>query len=194
MALLGVAAIAFASVLFMRGRPHSVGLQSPGPVPVLPSLSPLPTATPSQASLFVDVEGKVAHPGLEQMTRGARVADALAAAGGALHGVDTTSLNLARSLVDGEQIRVGLPGSVVPPSQPVSAPGSATSQSEGPRVALNTATLAQLDGLPGVGPVTAQHILDWRSQHGPFTSVEQLQEVTGIGPSLYAKLSPLVTV
>jgi competence protein ComEA len=154
---------------------------------------------PSAASapLVVDVEGKVAHPGVVRVPTGSRVIDALAAAGGALPGANTTSLDLARPLVDGEQLRVDLPGVAVGPAAvatgaPTTASG--TSGSGGPRVNLNTATIAALDVLPGVGPVTAQHILDWREQHGRFTSIAQLQEVPGIGPATYTRLAPLVTV
>jgi competence protein ComEA len=138
------------------------------------------------AVVVVDVVGKVRHPGLVRLPPGARVADAIAAAGGALPRTDLTGLNLARVVVDGEQIAVGVPGAVDP------AP-SGSAHPAGP-VNLNQATLEQLEALPGVGPVLGQRILDWRSQHGRFASVEQLREVSGIGPATFARLRDLVTV
>ena len=127
-------------------------------------------------------------------TPGARVADVVAAAGGALPGVDLTSLNLARQVTDGEQILVGVPGSApLPPGTPSGAitPGTATASGQ---VDLNTATLAQLEELPGVGPVLAQRILDWRTEHGRFTSVDELQEVTGVGEKKFESLKAHVRV
>ena len=196
-AIVGLCATAFAVALYVRGRPHEVAVTAP-PVAV-PSLSPLATVMPSAAGdvLVVDVEGKVARPGVVRVPTGSRVIDALTAAGGALPGANTTSLDLARPLVDGEQLRVDLPGVAVGPAAVITAvppSASGTSESGGSRVNLNTATIAALDVLPGVGPVTAQHILDWRAQHGRFASVAQLQEVSGIGPATYARLAPLVTV
>jgi competence protein ComEA len=135
--------------------------------------------------VVVDVAGRVRHAGLVTLPAGSRVADAIRAAGGARPGTDLTSLNLARKLVDGEQILVGVPGAAV-----------ATSGSPGPAnpVNLNTATASELDQLPGVGPVLAQRIVDWRTAHGGFTSVSQLRQVTGIGDSKFADLQPLVRV
>jgi competence protein ComEA len=119
------------------------------------------------------------------------VADVVALAGGALPGVDLTGLNLARQVVDGEQVLVGIPGGT-----PLSTPGTATSA--GPsgtaQVDLNTATVAQLEGLPGVGPVLAQRIVDWRTEHGRFSSVDELQEVTGVGQKKFESLKPHVHV
>ena len=189
-AVLGALGIVFATVLFFRGRPHPANLPEPGPVPSLPAISPLPTAS-APDEVLVDVEGKVRHPGVVRLPRGSRVQAALQAAGGPQPGIDTSALNLARVVADGEQLRVGLPP--LPDGAPT-APTADASGGVGAPVNLNTASVADLDALPGVGPVTAQHILDWRSQHGRFTSVEQLQEVSGIGPATYAKLAPLVTV
>jgi competence protein ComEA len=110
---------------------------------------------------------------------------ALPISGGALPDADLTTLNLARPLVDGEQVRVGLP----PPPGGVADPAGGTPA--GP-IDLNTATAAQLDALPGVGAVTAQRIVDWRVRHGRFRDVEQLQDVEGIGPGRYASLRELV--
>lgn len=197
--VLALVGVAFAGVLLLRGRPHAVAVESPASptsvpsMPSMPSLSPLATAT-APVEVLVDVEGKVARPGVVRLPRGSRVQDALAAAGGALAGADISALNRAQVLIDGEQLRVGLPGvPIVNPAGGTGEPGGTNPANSAP-VDLNTASVAQLDALPGVGPVTAQHIVDWRTQHGRFTAVEQLQEVSGIGPATYAALAPLVTV
>ncbi|WP_232247657.1 ComEA family DNA-binding protein [Kitasatospora azatica] len=135
--------------------------------------------------MVVDVAGRVAHPGLLTLPAGSRVADALRAAGGTQAGVDTDGLNLARVLVDGEQVLVGAPA---PP-----AGGSAAPTPRGP-VSINHATLDQLDALPGIGPVLARHILDFRTQHGLFHSLEQLRQISGIGDRKYSELKPLLTL
>ncbi|WP_182523759.1 ComEA family DNA-binding protein [Nocardioides dongkuii] len=143
-------------------------------------------------TVTVDVAGKVRRPGIAVLDAGSRVVDALEAAGGARHGADLSGLNLARVLVDGEQVLVGvaapsLPAAVAPSGAPPAAPG-------GPLVDLNTATTVQLETLPEVGPVTAQAIIAWRDQHGGFTAVEELLEVDGIGAATLATIAPHVTV
>lgn len=150
--------------------------------------------------VVVHVVGQVNRPGLVQLRQGARVADAITAAGGALRGADLSVLNLARLVQDGEQIRVPKPGeSPVPPGAAASGardgtgPRSGSGGSGGP-VSLNTADAAALDSLPGVGPVLAQRIVDWRTEHGRFTSVDELGEVSGIGDKLMAQLRPKVTL
>lgn len=153
--------------------------------PPLPSATPMAESTTPSPNVVVDVAGKVARPGLHTLPDGSRVADALAASGGALPGADTSSLNLARRLVDGEQVHVGVPA---PPPQ---SPADPTKPAP---VDLNTATPDQLDTLPGVGEVTAQRIVAWRTDHGRFTRVDQLRQVEGIGPTRYEKLKNLVTV
>ncbi len=147
-------------------------------------------------TVVVDVAGKVRSPGLVTLPEGSRVADALEEAGGPRPGVDLTTLNLARPLVDGEQLLVGLAPAVWPPPEvgtptPGSVPGEPGAV---PLVDLNTATLEQLDTLPGIGPVTGQAILDWRAANGSFTSVDELLEVDGIGDATLADLRDLVTV
>lgn len=151
-----------------------------------------PRAT-GDATVIVDVAGKVRHPGIVTLPLGSRVVDALKAVGGARASVDLTSLNLARELVDGEQLLVGLapPPHVPPPTG--SVPGATATAPVG-LVNLNTATIVELDTLPGVGPVTAQAILDWRVEHGSFSSVDELLEVDGIGEATLADLRDLVTV
>lgn len=155
--------------------------------------SPPGSACAAPGSVVVDVAGKVRRPGVYTLPTSARVVDAVRAAGGALPGVSVAALNLAAHLSDGQQISVG-----VTPAAPVgTAPGSSPPTGgtvAGAPVNLNTAGLEQLEALPGVGPVLAQHILDWRTEHGGFTSVDQLQQVSGIGDAKYATLKPLVTV
>jgi competence protein ComEA len=129
---------------------------------------------------------------------GARVVDAIAQAGGVLTGTDTSGLALARRLLDGEQILVdGRPGPAPPPALgPGAGTGAAGSPAGAPGtpVNLNTATAEALDGLPGVGPVLAQRIVEWRRAHGGFTSPRQLGEVTGVGDRRLDDLLPLITV
>ena len=136
-------------------------------------------------AVVVDVAGRVAHPGLRSLPGGSRVADAIKAAGGAQAGVDTDELNLARILVDGEQILVGAPS---PP------PGQTGTSSRRAPISLNRATLEQLDALPGVGPVLAQHIIDFRGSHAGFRSLDQLRQISGIGDRKLAELKPLLTL
>lgn len=193
------------------------------PVPPLPAAAPIalsaddPAAAPPPDStvtgaepaepaepteLVVSVVGLVQRAGLVRLAPGARVADAIGAAGGPLAGADLTGINLAQRLADGDQVRVGAAGDGPPPtgSATVSgggdrpaAPGD-TGPAAGAPVDLNTATEADLDALPGVGPVTAQAIIVWRETNGRFTDVEQLAEVDGIGPARLARLRALVRV
>ncbi|MEU9209518.1 ComEA family DNA-binding protein [Streptomyces sp. NPDC048415] len=150
--------------------------------------------------LVVDVSGKVRSPGLQRLPAGSRVADALRAAGGVRPGTNTDGLNRARLLVDGEQILVGAPASVTGPGTSGTGPvgagggtgGSAAGAAPSAPVPLNTATVDQLDSLPGVGPVLAQHIIAYRTQHGGFRSVDELREVNGIGDRRFADLRNLV--
>ena len=144
----------------------------------------------------VDVEGKVRRPGIVVVPAGSRVTDALAAAGGVPHHRALGGLNLAAVLVDGQQIVVGGPasGSGTSGTTLAAGPGTSGGTSAGALVNLNTASADELDTLPGVGPVTAQSILEWREQNGGFTSVQELLEVDGIGPATLAKLTPHVTV
>jgi competence protein ComEA len=154
-----------------------------------PSVSPSDSASPA-GTLVVDVAGKVRRPGIATLPAGSRVVDALEAAGGARRGVDIGSLNLARLLVDGEQIVVGIPA---PPGTAASA-AAAPGASPGPLVDINTADQAALESLPGVGPVTAEAILRWRTENGAFTAVDELLEVSGIGEATLAEMAPFVTL
>ncbi|RRR66847.1 ComEA family DNA-binding protein, partial [Streptomyces sp. RP5T] len=148
------------------------------------------------AEIVVDVSGKVRAPGIQRLPAGSRVADALKAAGGVRPGTNTDALNRARFLVDGEQVVVG--GPAAPAPAPAPAPGMGAPVAGGPAgsaatpVSLNTATVDQLDTLPGVGPVLAQHIVDYRTRHGGFRSVNELRDVNGIGDRRFADLRNLV--
>ncbi len=184
----------------------SIGPGAPGP-----AATPAPAPGAPAGPLVVSVVGKVARPGLVRVPDGARVADAVDAAGGALPGVDLSVLNLARRLGDGEQVAIGV--RPAPDAQPTGAPagdgaasggtasggaaagGTASDgAATGAKVNLNQATAEQLDALPGVGPVTARKILDWRTRNGRFSRVEQLREVDGIGERKFARLREAVTV
>ena len=136
--------------------------------------------------MVVDVVGAVARPGLYHLPQGSRVADAVARAGGLTRHAERTAVNLAAPIADGEQVLVAARGS----------PGGAGAGRRPPRprspVSLSSATAEQLDTLPGVGPVTAQKIVAYRQQHGPFTSVEALDAIPGIGPARIADLKGLV--
>jgi len=184
----------------LAATPTPPAIPSAGPTPpASPGPAPTPTPTPA-ADLVVHVAGAVTRPGVVVLPAGSRVVDAVDAAGGALPGTALDSVNLARLLVDGEQVRVGLPAdpAVASPGGPdaASAAGGPTG-GEGSGVApvdLNAATAADLDALPGIGPVLAQRIVDWRAQNGRFGSVEELLEVAGIGPSVLADLQGRVTV
>ena len=147
-------------------------------------------AAETEGTVTVDVTGKVRRPGIVVLDAGARVVDALDAAGGERTGVDLTGLNLARVLVDGEQIVVGAPQATVP----VAPSGSSAPSAPTTLVNLNTASQAELETLPDVGPVTALAILTWRDEHGGFTSVDELLEVDGIGETTLSNLAPYVTV
>ncbi|RLP75905.1 ComEA family DNA-binding protein, partial [Micromonospora sp. BL4] len=143
------------------------------------------------AEVVVAVAGKVRKPGLVRLPAGSRLADAVQAAGGALPGVDVALLNPARKVTDGELIVVGV---TPPPPAAAAGPAAGGAAPAGGPLNLNTATLAQLDALPGVGPVLAQRILTHRDQHGGFKSVGDLRQVDGIGDARYEQLKDLVTV
>ncbi len=169
----------------LSGRPHTAEPQAPLAFATTEAVDP-EAQTPGD-DLVIDVVGKVKKPGIVTIAKGARVYEAIEAAGGLKGKVDTTALNMARVLTDGEQLLVGL--------EPAAMPGAAVpSSATVTKVNLNTATTEQLDTLPGVGPVTAQAILGWRSEHGRFTSVDDLLDVKGIGEATLAELRDLVTV
>ncbi|QBR91657.1 ComEA family DNA-binding protein [Nocardioides euryhalodurans] len=151
-----------------------------------PAVAPSGEAAPS-ATVTVDVAGRVRRPGIAVLVDGARVVDALEAAGGARPGVDLSGLNLARLLVDGEQVLVGVPAAAAPAP---TVPG----EPAGALVNINTAGPEELETLPEVGPVTAAAIVTWREDNGGFTAVDELLEVDGIGEATLDAMAPFVTV
>ena len=162
-----------------------------GLAPLVPGSAldaPADASPAAPATVTVDVAGKVRRPGIAVLDSGARVVDALEAAGGVRAGADVAGLNLARVLVDGEQVLVGVP---TPPGVAASAPAPTGGSV---LINLNTADESQLDTLPEIGPVTAGSILAWREEHGAFSSIDELLEVDGIGEATLAKIAPHVTV
>jgi competence protein ComEA len=153
----------------------------------------VPGAVPGASEVVVHVVGQVARPGVFVLASGSRVADAVTAAGGATGEADLAAVNLARAVVDGEQILVPRPGETVPGDVPAQA-GAPPASTDAALVDLNSAQVADLDQLPGIGPVLAQRIVDWRTEHGRFSTVDELAEVRGIGPSLMADLRAVVRV
>jgi competence protein ComEA len=178
---LAVVALAVLGWLVLRtpAAPPAESLMAP--------VSSAPTATTTGGALVVHAAGAVARPGVYELRAGARVQDLLAAAGGAAPGAQLDRLNLAAPLVDGSQVYVPREGEAAPPS------ASGAGAPAGP-LDLNTATVEQLEELPGVGPATAQAIVAAREELGGFRSVEDLLDVRGIGPAKFEALRDLVTV
>ena len=184
------------------GQPGGPAGSSAPPVPSEPS-GPLPTApTPgsddaADGGLLVHVVGEVAEPGLVTVPDGARVADALEAAGGTTRKADLTAVNLARAVVDGEQLYVPKPGEQAPgaaapgaggPAPGTGGQGAASGGSADATVDINTADAVALEALPGIGPSIAQAIVEWREANGQFASVDELEDVPGIGPATLAEI------
>jgi competence protein ComEA len=179
--LLGLAVAVLVSALGSHGSTAAVG-----------TARPIATASPSasgSAPIYVHILGAVEHPGLFMLRDGDRAVDAVAAAGGFTPTADQNQLNLARPLVDGEQISVPVVGE----APPVVSSG-ASGATAGGRVNLNTADETALETLPRIGPALAQRILDWRTANGRFTAVEDLMSVTGIGEKTFDGLKDLVTI
>ena len=177
----GLALVALAALVFVL-RHHGGTGATAAPLRVAPIRPAAPT-TPRL--IVVDVAGAVARPGLYRLPRGARVADAVARAGGLTRRAERSAVNLAAPLADGQQV-------LVAPRGASGAAGSAGGGGTSGPVSLNAATAEQLDTLPGIGPVTAQKIIQYRQEHGPFTSVEGLDAIPGIGPARLENLKGLV--
>ncbi|MGJ9421642.1 helix-hairpin-helix domain-containing protein [Aeromicrobium sp. CF3.5] len=190
---LGVAAVVVLGALLLSGRPEASEDIAPLSVSgdtAAGSREEFASGSADQpAELVIDVIGEVATPGIVTVPRGSRVYEAIEAAGGLDGKVDTSGVNLARVLEDGEQIIVG------PAPEVAAGTGGAPSGTgaTGAKISLNRATVEQLDTLPGVGPVTAAAIIAWRDENGSFSSVEDLLDVTGIGDVTFAELRDLVT-
>jgi competence protein ComEA len=190
-----VGALAVVGVLWWSGRPVPV---AGGPAPG--AASPTPGGVPTgdgglvgADTVTVHVAGAVSRPGLVRLPVGARVADAVAAAGGLVVDADADGLNLARTVEDGERLAVPRVGEAsVGGAAAASGPPADDAHRPDGTLDLNRATAADLEELPGVGPVLAGRILDWREAHGPFTAVGQLREVAGIGEKTFQSLAPLV--
>lgn len=178
LALAGVGLVAalVAGLLLLRSQPAELALAPPSVVG-----APTSAAGPE---IVVAVAGKVRRPGLVRLPAGARVDDAIKAAGGLLPGAQPGLLNLAAKVTDGQQVLVGV-------AQPAAA---SSGGSGGGLLDLNTATVQDFDALPGIGPVLAERIVAWRTEHGRFASVDQLREVSGIGESKYQQVKSKVTV
>jgi competence protein ComEA len=192
--VLVVVGVSFVALVLVGHRFARVGTASKPEVAAAP-LEP-ETTTPARALLVVDVVGEVRRPGLYKLRDGARIADAVRRAGGASRKADLAALNLAAPLVDGIQILV--PGRAPPAAASAAGgtdggPGAGGAGAPTLPVSLSSATVEELDQLPGVGPVTAQKIVDYRTAHGPFASVDDLDAVPGIGPTRIEQLRDLVT-
>ena len=186
--LLGVmAGFVLAGVLIFVSR-------APAGQPIL--LQPAPTKVP----VAVHVVGAVPRPGLYEFAEGARVQDAVDAAGGLLTSANVDAVNLAALLTDGEQLNIPYKDGAAPTEDPnaLSLPSSETETPTGPEnqdlININTASLEELDSLPGIGPTTAQRIIDYRDTNGPFTTIDEIMDVSGIGPSTFDEIKDLITV
>jgi competence protein ComEA len=191
--------VAAALVLWARGAPAQIAPPATPPAGESAALAPT-SASPTTAFLYVDVSGAVRRPGLYKLQPGSRVADAIRAAGGAVRRADLEVLNLAQPLTDGVKVDVARKGT----SQGAVASSAASSGTAGttgvapsptvPIVNINTADEPTLELIPGVGPVTANAILDYRNRIGRFSTIEQLLDVNGIGPATIENIRPYITI
>lgn len=190
-----VATLLGAGLWYARSLPRPVDIAAPADA-ISPVVSQVTGASgslsPSPVPVIVDVAGWVREPGVYEFASGDRVIDAVNRAGGARKGADLTSLNLAAPLTDGTQIVIPKPGATVPGGSGSSDTGMASGGTA--LININTASETELEGLPGVGPVTAAAIIDYRTQNGPFVMVDDLIDVSGIGPSTLEQIRPFATV
>jgi competence protein ComEA len=190
--------LAGAGLWYTRSLPKPVAVQAtPAPVvasPAAPALGAGASASSSPTTVIVDVAGWVRKPGVYEFTEGDRVIDAIDAAGGPRPGADLASLNLAAPLADGTQILVPKEGEAPVGADGTPLPSGDGATGSGSLINVNTASATDLEELPGVGEVIGAAIVDYRSQNGPFTSVDQLEDVSGIGPATLENIRDLVTV
>lgn len=182
--ILGVAVLGGAGLWYVRSLPQPVAIRAE-PVPA-------PSATETAPPLIVHVAGWVQEPGVYELPEGSRVIDALEAAGGSKRGAELAALNLAAPLTDGQQVLVPRTTAVQPGETVPAAGTSATGVTT--LVNINAASVEELETLPGIGEVLAATILQYREDHGPFTSVDQLLDVSGIGEVTLEELRDLVTI
>jgi competence protein ComEA len=190
--LVVVATLVGAGLWYVRSLPRPVEIAAPSSA-MSPAVSGAPlaaSASPSPTTIIVDVAGWVRKPGVYEFATGDRVIDAVNRAGGARHGADLTSLNLAAPLADGTQVVVPKQGVTTTASGSTGTTGSGGTA----MVNINTASESELESLNGVGPVLAAAIIQYRTEHGPFQSVDDLDDVSGIGPVTLEELRPFVTV
>jgi competence protein ComEA len=193
-AMVAAAGLAVIAVFWIGGQ----ALREPapisgGPIPKTASVAPDAATTPEvpasvPTEIVVHVVGAVRYPNVLRLNQGDRIQDAIHLAGGPLPTADLSRINLAAKVQDGIQIYVPHQGEV----GPASGMGNSPSSSPNPTINLNAATLEDLDTLPGIGPATAQKILDYRQTHGPFRSVDELRAVSGIGPAKLEQIRPFV--
>ena len=179
LAIIFALSIGIAAFYFLNSRPGAEIAAIEELAPIVEQVEP--------AKLIVNVAGKVANPGVYQLPSGARVIDAIQAAGNQLKGVDISDINLARVLVDGEQILVG-------GSKSISNRSVVKKISPENPLDINRATLAQLDTLPGIGPVTAQRIIDYRIKVGRINALDELKKISGLGGSKFEEIKPLLRI
>ena len=177
--VLGLVGLGGAGLWYVRSLPAPVAVRS----------APRPEASPTPTVLLVHVAGWVRRPGVYELHEGDRVIDAIERAGGPRRGAQTSALNLAAVLTDGQQVLV--PGPAPPGGEAAPGPGSTPAST---LVNVNSAAAEELETLPGIGEVLAQAIISYREEHGPFTSVDELEEVSGIGPATLEEIRDLVTV
>ncbi|MBI3942625.1 MAG: ComEA family DNA-binding protein [Chloroflexi bacterium] len=177
-------------MLFLYKRP------APGAVELHPvAAAPVSSPTPKQIAAYIS--GAVLHPDVYTLAEGARLKDLVTLAGGLLPDADTAAINLALPLSDGQHFHIFRQGEVGSPSPPPATgsnpnPPAGQAQPIG-KINLNTATASELDSLPGIGPAIAQRIIDYRTKNGPFKSIEEIKQVSGIGDAIFENLKDRIT-